>query len=58
MRISGIEPDLSEVQRYVLDSLLNHLLTRANSLILILSCVKEVYKVQSNKGIKLMLYSQ
>ena len=40
---------LSEVQRYVFDSLLKHQLTRDNSFALIKSCGNEVYKVEKSK---------
>ena len=40
---------LSEVQRYVFDSLLKHQLTRDNTFALIRSCGNEVYKVEKSK---------
>ena len=42
-------PALSEVQRYVFDSLLKHQLTRDNTFALIRSCGNEVYKVEKSK---------
>ena len=39
-------PALTEVQRYVFDSLLKHQLTRDNTFALIRSCGNEVYKVE------------
>ena len=43
------KPALSEVQRYVFDSLLKHQLTRDNTFDLIRSCGNEVYKVEKSK---------
>ena len=40
---------LSDVQRYVLDSLLKHQLTRDNTFALIRSCGNEVYKEGKSK---------
>ena len=42
-------PALSEVQRYVFDSLLKHHLTRDNTLSLIKSCGKDVYNAEKTK---------
>ena len=42
-------PALSEVKRYVFDSLLKHQLTRDNTFTLIRSCGSEVYKVEKSK---------
>ena len=42
-------PALSEVQRYVFDSLLKHQFTRENTFALIKSCGNEVYKVEKSK---------
>ena len=42
-------PVLTEVQRYVFDSLLKHQLTRDNTFALIRSCGNEVYKVEKSK---------
>ena len=42
-------PALTEVQRYVFDSLLKHQLTRDNTFALIRSCGNEVYKVEKSK---------
>ena len=42
--------ELSEVQRNVFDNLLNHHLNKDNSLVLIRSCDKQVYKVE-NQGV-------
>ena len=42
-------PALSEVQRYVLYSLMKHHLTRDNTFALISSCGKDVYKVEKSK---------
>ena len=42
-------PALSEVQRYVFDSLLKHHLTRDNTFSLIRTCGKDVYKVEKSK---------
>ena len=42
-------PNLSEVLSYVFDCLFKHHLTRDNSLVLIRSCGKEVYKVEKSK---------
>ena len=43
------KPALSEVQRYVFDSLLKHQLTRDNTFALIRSCGNEEYKVEKSK---------
>ena len=43
------KPALSEVQRYVFDSLLKHQLTNDNTFALIRACGKEVYKVEMSK---------
>ena len=40
---------MTEVQRYVLDSLLKHQLTRDNNFALIRSCGNEVYKVEKSR---------
>ena len=42
-------PALTEVQRYVFDSLLKHQLTRDNTFVLIRTCGNEVYKVEKSK---------
>ena len=42
-------PDLTEVQRYVFDSLLKHQLTRDNNFALMRSCGNEGYKVEKSK---------
>ena len=42
-------PAFTEVQRYVFDSLLKHLLTRDNTFALIRSCGNVVYKVEKSK---------
>ena len=42
-------PALTEVQRYVFDSLLKHQLTRDNTFALIRSCGSELYKVEKSK---------
>ena len=42
-------PALTEVQRYVFDSLLKHQMTRDNTFALIRSCGNEVYKVEKSK---------
>ena len=42
-------PALTEVHRYVFDSLLKHQLTRDNTFALIRSCGNEVYKVEKSK---------
>ena len=42
-------PALTEVQRYVFDSLLKHQSTRDNTFALIRSCGNEVYKVEKSK---------
>ena len=44
-------PALTEIQRYVFDSLLKHHLTRENSFALMRSCGNEVYKVEKSKKI-------
>ena len=43
------KPALSEVQRYVFDSLLKHQLTRDNTFALIRLCGNGVYKVEKSK---------
>ena len=43
------KPALSEVQRYVFDSLLKHQVTRDNTFALIRSCGNEVYNVEKSK---------
>ena len=43
------KPALSEVQRYVFDSLLKHQLTRDNTFALIRSCGNEVYEVEKSR---------
>ena len=43
------KPALSEVQRYVFDSLLKHQLTRDTTFALIRSCGNEVYKVEKSE---------
>ena len=42
-------PALSEIQRYVFDSLLKHHITRDNTFALFRSCGKDVYKVEKSK---------
>ena len=42
---------ISEVQRYVFDSLLKHHLTRDNTFALIRACGKIVYKVEKSKEV-------
>ena len=44
-----LSPALTEVQRYVFESLLKHQLTRDNTFALIRSCGNEVYKVEKSK---------
>ena len=43
------DPALSEVQRYVLDSLLKHHLTRDKTFSMIKSCGNDVYNVEKSK---------
>ena len=43
------KPALSEVQRFVLYSLLRQQLTRDNAFVLIRSCGNEMYKVEKSK---------
>ena len=43
------KPALSEVQRYVFDSLLKHQLSRDNTFALIRSCGNEMYEVEKSK---------
>ena len=45
----GNNPTLSEVQRYVFDSLLKHHLTKDTTFALMRSCGKDVYKVEKSK---------
>ena len=42
-------PALADVQRYVFDSLSKHHLTRDNTFALMISCGKDVYKVEKSK---------